>query len=166
MILKFGSQQPSKKQVAKKSKNKETAATVVALYTGFPEERIKKDFHYLNYMQQAILLSRYGPPHPVKTTLNNQRKIRELSNIWFRFWKFLISDHHQFVPNKGDKKALPWQPQQPLISQTFRTILPDSISRYSRCPTTTSMNGNLNHNSGKKKIKQSLSLQTIVQCHR
>jgi len=44
-ILRFGSQQPSTKQVAKKSQ----------------------------HMQQAILLSKCGHPHPVKTTLNYQR---------------------------------------------------------------------------------------------
>ena len=44
-ILRFGSQQPSTKQVAKKSQ----------------------------HMRQAILLSKCGHPHPVKTTLNYQR---------------------------------------------------------------------------------------------
>jgi hypothetical protein len=45
VILRFGSQQPSTKQVAKKSQ----------------------------HMRQAILLSKCGHPHPVKTTLNYQR---------------------------------------------------------------------------------------------
>ena len=35
----------------------------------------------------------------------------------------------------------------------FRTSPLDSTARYSRCPTTTSMNGYLNHNSGKKKYQ-------------
>jgi hypothetical protein len=78
-------QQPPEKQVAKQNKKKETTATMVILYTGFPEERIEPEFHYLDYLHKGLFLLKYGPPHPVKATLKNQRKTRELppSNAWF-----------------------------------------------------------------------------------
>ena len=109
---------------------KETTATMVTSYTGFPEERIEPEFHYLDYLHKGILLLKYGPPHPVKATLKNQRKTQELppSNAGFQLWKFLVRDNHQPVrpwnmtsngTNRGNKKALPWQSQRPLLSQAF-----------------------------------------------
>ncbi len=126
----MGIQQPPKKQVAKQKEKKETTATMVTLYAGFPEERIEPEFHYLDYLNKVFLLLKHGPPHPVKATLKNQRKTQEVppSNARFQLWKVLIRNNHQPVrpwsmttngANRGDKKALPWQPQQPWIPQTF-----------------------------------------------
>ena len=47
-------QQNPKKQVTTKREKKETTATMVTSYTGFPEERIEPEFHYLNYPRKAI----------------------------------------------------------------------------------------------------------------
>jgi hypothetical protein len=124
-------------------------------------------------MRQTILLLRYGPPHPVKTTLKKQRKKTELTllNEWFQLWKLLIRNHHHFVhpwnminngTNEGDKKELPWQPQRPLILQTFRTSLPNCRAHFSRFPITTSINGDLNHNA--RRTEYPAGFVTIENC--
>jgi hypothetical protein len=156
-IVGMGIQQPPKKQVAKQKEKKETTATMVTLYAGFPEERIKPEFHYLDYLHKVFLLLKHGPPHPVKATLKNQRKTQEVppSNARFQLWKVLIRNNHQPVrpwsmttngANRGDKKALPWQPQQPRIPQTFRTGSPNGRLHYGQCMTPTTMNGDLSPN--------------------
>jgi hypothetical protein len=88
----MGIQKTPKKQVAKQKEKKETTATMVTSYAGFPEERIEPEFHYLDYLHKVFLLLKHGPPHPVKATLNIQIKTREVppSNARFQLWKFLI----------------------------------------------------------------------------
>ena len=50
---------------------------MVTCYAVSPEERIKPEYYYLahiwgKYLRKVILLLKYGPPHPVKATLENQ----------------------------------------------------------------------------------------------
>jgi hypothetical protein len=143
---------------------------MVTPYTGLPEERIDPECHYLNYLRKVILLWKYGPPHPVKSTLRNQRKTQKvpLFNARFQLWKFLIRNNHQPVhpwsmttngADRRGKKALPWQPQWPRMPQTFQTGLSDGRVQYSRCPTTTTMNGDLSPKAGKTEY-----LVTIENC--
>ena len=59
-----------------------TTANMVTSYARFPEERIEPKFCYLNDLLRLIMILKQEPPHPVKTTLKNQRKTPEdqLSN--------------------------------------------------------------------------------------
>ena len=130
---------------------------MVTLYAGFPEKRIEPEFHYIDYLHKVFLLLKYGPPHPVKATLKNQRKTQEVppSNARFQLWKVLIRNNHQPVcpwsmttngADRGNKKALPWQPQRSRILQMFRSGSPDGRPHYGRCLATTTMNGDLSPN--------------------
>jgi hypothetical protein len=64
--------------------------------------------------------------------------------------------------NRGDKKALLWQPQQPQIPQMFRTGSPDGRVHYSRCPAATTMNEDLSPNARKKEYQA--GFVTIENC--
>ena len=99
-----------------------TTTTMVTLYLGFPEERIKPQCCYLNYLCEVILLWKYGHPHPVKSTLKNQRKTQKVPMFSARFQlsEFLIcSSQHPVLPwimttngtSEGGEKAPPWQPR-------------------------------------------------------
>jgi hypothetical protein len=120
-------QHPPKKQVTTKTDKKGKTVTLVTCYAVSPEERIELEYYCLadiwgEYLRKVTLPLTYGPPHPVKATLENQVETWEVppSNAGFQLWKFLIrNNHHPVLPwimttnstNRGNKKALPWQPQ-------------------------------------------------------
>ena len=153
---------------------------MVTSYTVFPEERIESEFHYLahiwgKYLRKVFLFLKYGPPHPVKATLKNQGKTREVppSNAGFQPWKFLIRDNHQPVrpwstttngANKEGKKEFLWQPQRPRIPQKFRTGSPYGRAHYGRRPATTTMSWDLIPNAGKTGYQE--MIVTIENCAR
>ena len=100
-------------------------------------------------------------PDPVKATLEDQVGTQEVppSSARLRIWKFLICDNHQPVhpwstttngANRGAKKTLLWQLQQPRMPQTFQTGLPHGRAHYDQRLATTTMDySNLSPNAGK-----------------
>jgi hypothetical protein len=126
-IVELRVQQPPKKQVATKMEKERKSATVVICYAVSPEERIEPEYYYLaqiwgKYLRKVTLLLKYGPPHPVKATLENQVETQEVppSSAGFQIWKILLCDNHQPVHpwstttsgnSRGAKKAPLWWPQ-------------------------------------------------------
>ena len=99
------------------------------------------------------LFLKYGPPHPVKDTLENQVETSDIPppKVRHQLWKYLICNNHQYVcpwgtttngTDRDAKKALLWHLQRSRMPQIFRTGSPYGRAHYHRRPATTTTNDN------------------------
>ena len=76
-------QHPPRMQVTTKTEKKGKTVTLAICYAASPEKRIEPEYYYLadiwgKYLHKVTLPLKYGPPHPVKATLENQVETQEV----------------------------------------------------------------------------------------